>query len=47
MTSLTLVEYVSIIKFKPNTIEYGNKFAQKKKGKKIQKQLTHSIIFGR
>lgn len=49
MTRSPLVEYVSKINFKPNTIEYENKFAQKKKeGKKIQKQLTpYSIIFGR
>ena len=40
MTSLTLVEYVSKIKFKPNTIEYGNKFAQKKKGKKNTKTIN-------
>lgn len=48
MTRSPLVEYVSKINFKPNTIEYENKFAQKKRGEKIQKQLTpYSIIFGR
>ena len=48
ITSSTLVEYVWKIKFKPNSIEYEDKFSQKKEGKKIQKQLTpYSIIFGR
>ena len=48
ITSSTLVEYVWKIKFKPNSIEYEDIFAQKKEGKKIQKQLTpYSIIFGR
>ena len=48
ISSSTLVEYVWKIKFKPNSIEYEDKFSQKKEGKKIQKQLTpYSIIFGR
>lgn len=37
MTRSPLVEYVSKINFKPNTIEYENKFTQKKKrGKKYK-----------